>query len=163
MNWQNDPEVLRLAQHSGVRSRLLRTVIIWSPFFLACLGGLLFFTFDRIFLGGDHGGTWFLVIVLAVMTALFGFQSIQSFLDWIGEPRVESGIVGRRWSRSDSFVIKAHYIRLGKLILRGDELSLDGIREGDYVQATFYPHSAVLIWVDKLERPDEEPATATSG
>ena len=162
MNWQNDPEVLRLAQHSGVRSRLLRTVIIWSPFFLACLGGLLFFTFDRVS-GGDHGGTWFLVIVLAVMTALFGFQSIQSFLDYVGEPRVETGIVGRRWSRSDSFVIKAHYIRLGKLILRGDELSLDGIREGDYVEATFYPHSAVLIWVDKRERPEDETVAATSG
>ena len=106
------------------------------------------------FLGGDHGGTWFLVIVLLVLTVLFGFQSVQSFLDYIGDPRVESGFVTRRWSRSDSLVIKAHYMRLGKMILRGDQMVLDGIREGDYVEATFYPHSAVLVWVEKKEPPE---------
>ncbi len=163
MNWQSDPELVRLAQHRGVRGRLLRTVIIWGPFFVACLGGLLFFGFDRVVLGGDNGGTWFLVVVLGAMTALFGFQTIQSLLDYTGEPRVESGVVGRRWARSDSFVIKAHYIRLGKLILRGDQLILDGIREGDYVECTFYPHSAVLVWVEKRETPSEGAVAATNG
>lgn len=154
MNWQNDPEIVRLAHQNGIRSKLLRSVILWGPFFIASLAGLLFFTFDRAFLGGDHGGTWFLVIVLTVLTVLFGFQAIQSFLDYIGDPKVASGFVGRRWSRSDSLVIKAHYIRLGKMILRGDQLVLDGIREGDYVQATYYPHSAVLVWVEKQEPPE---------
>ncbi len=159
MNWQSDPELVKARQHNGVRGRLLRSAILWTPFFVASLGALAFFAFDRAFLGGDHGGTWFLVIVLLVLTVLFGFQSIQSLLDLIGQPRVESGFVGRRWSRSDSIVIKAHYIRLGKLILRGDQMVLDGIREGDYVEATFYPHSAVLVWVDKLPPPEGDEAS----
>ena len=165
MNWQQDPELARLAHQSGIRGRLLRSVILWSPFFIASLAGLLFFAFDRLFFGGDHGGTWFLVIVLLVLTVLFGFQTIQSLLDYIGEPRVATGYVGRRWSRSDSIVIKAHYIRLGKLILRGDQLVLDGIREGDYIEATFYPHSAVLVWVEKKEPPakEDEAAAAATG
>lgn len=154
MNWQDDPEIVRMSHHGSVRGRLLRSVLLWGPFFIASLAGLLFFTFDRAFLGGDHGGTWFLVIVLLILTVLFGFQAIQSFLDYIGDPKVETGFVGRRWSRSDSLVIKAHYIRLEKMILRGDQMILDGIREGDYVEATFYPHSAVLIWVEKKEPPE---------
>ena len=92
--------------------------------------------------------------MLTVLTVLFGFQTIQSFLDYFGDPRVSTGFVGRRWSRSDSLVIKAHYIRLNKLILRGDQMVLDGIREGDYVEATYYPHSAVLVWVEKKEPPE---------
>ncbi|MEO8540785.1 MAG: hypothetical protein ABI577_13680 [bacterium] len=156
MNWQQDPELARLAQHSGVRGRLLRSTILWSPFFILCFGALVFFTIDRAFFDGDHGGTWFLVIVLSILSLLFGFQTIQSLLDYIGEPRKETGYVGRRWARNDSIVMKAHYIRLGKLILRGDQLILDGIREGDYVEATFYPHSAVLVWVEKQEGPTED-------
>lgn len=161
MNWQDDPEIARLSHQNSIRGKLLRSVILWGPFFLASLGGLLFFTFDRAFLGGDHGGTWFLVVVLAILTLLFGFQAIQSLLDYIGKPSVASGFVGRRWSRSDSLVIKAHYIRLGKLILRGDAIVLDGIREGDYVEATFYPHSAVLVWVEKQEPPEGALEAAT--
>ena len=154
MNWQDDPELARLSYKGSVRGRLLRSVLIWGPFFVVALGALLFFTFDRAFLGGDHGGTWFLVIVLAILTVLFGFQTIQSLLDLLGEPKVTAGFVGRRWARSDSIVIKAHYIRLGNLILRGDQFVLDGIREGDYVEATYYPHSAVLVWVEKQEPPE---------
>jgi hypothetical protein len=162
MNWQDDPELFREAHHHGVRGKLLRSVILWSPLFVASLFGVVFFAIDRLFLGGDHGGTWFLVILLAIMSLLFGFQTIQSLLDYIGEPRIEEGYVGRRWARSDSVIIKAHYIRLGKLILRGDQLVLDGIREGDYIEATFYPHSAVLVWVEKRSAP-EATETAPPG
>jgi hypothetical protein len=63
--------------------------------------------------------------------------------------------VTRRWARSDSLVMRTHYMRLDRLILRGDQLILDGIREGDYVEASFYPKSAVLIWVEKREAPEE--------
>jgi hypothetical protein len=109
-------------------------------------------------MGGDNGGTWFLVVVLAVLTLLFGFQAIQSGLDYFGDPKVATGFVTRRWARSDSLVVKTHYIRLDKQILRGDQLILDGIREGDYVEATFYPHSAVLLWVEKQDPPATEAA-----
>ncbi|MGE3074726.1 MAG: hypothetical protein AB7N24_01245 [Dehalococcoidia bacterium] len=159
MNWQDDPMLARERYHSGVRNRLLRSLVIWGPLFLAAAAGLIFFTIDRAFLGGDHGGTWFLVVVLAILTTLFGFQSIQSLLDLIGEPEKLTGTVTRRWARSDSFVIKTHYIRVGKNILRGDQFVLDGIKEGDTVEATFYPKSAVLIWVEKQVPPAEtEPA-----
>jgi hypothetical protein len=159
MNWQDDPILAKERYHSGVRNRLLRSVIIWGPLFIAAAGGLIFFTIDRAFMSGDHGGTWFLVVILAILTTLFGFQTIQALLDLLGKPEQLTGIVTRRWARSDSFVIKTHYIRVDKMILRGDQFVLDGIKEGDTVEATFYPKSAVLIWVDKqVPPPETEPA-----
>jgi hypothetical protein len=122
------------------------------PPFLISAAALVFFTVDRFVLH-EYGGTIFLLIVLAVLTGLFGFQAIQALLDYIGDPVSETGQVTRRWARSDSFVLKTHYIRVGKHILRGDQLILDGIREGDWVEATYYPHSAVLISVEKRPPP----------
>ena len=158
MNWQDDPELQKARQRAQVRGRLLRSSILWGPPVLICAGLLLFFAFDRFVLH-DYGGTIFLLVVLTIFTALLGFQAFQSFLDYIGEPVVQTGVVTRRWARSDSFVLKTHYIRLGKNILRGDQLILDGIREGDYVEATFYPHSAVLVSVEKREKPVEAETT----
>ena len=159
MNWQDDPEIVRATQRAQVRGRLLRSTLIWGPPFLASAGALVFFGYDRAFGGSEYGSTWFLVIVLTVFSVLFGFQAIQSLLDYFGEPEVSTGFVTRRWARSDSLVMRTHYVRVGKQILRGDLLLLDGIREGDYVEATYYPHSAVLLWIEKKEAPKEaEPA-----
>lgn len=160
MNWHDDPEIQRARQRRAVRGRLLRSTLLWGPPFLICAGAFVFFFIDRAFLGSENGSTWFLVIVLAVLSLLFGFQAIQSFMDFIGEPVTQTGLVTRRWARSDSFVIKSHYIRLEDSILRGDQFILDGIKEGDWVEATYYPKSAVLIWVDKREAPPEAEAMA---
>lgn len=157
MSWQDDPEVQRQIRINSARGKILRSTIIWMPLFLASLGGLLWFAYDRAFNGGDNGGTWFLVVVLAIITVLFGFQAIQSLTDYLGEPTIERGTVTRRWARNDSLVLRTHYVRIGKRILRGDAYILDNIKEGDYVEVTFYPNSAVLIWA---ERKDEPQATA---
>jgi len=156
MNWNDDPELQLQVKRAAARGRLLRSTLIWSPPFLFCLGGLLYFGFDRAVLGGENGGTWFLVFVLGVLTLLFGFQAIQSFLDYIGEPKIDQGFVTRRWARSDSFVMKTHYVRLEGTILRGDILMLDGIAEGDFVEAHYYPHSAVLIHIQKVEPAEDD-------
>lgn len=161
MNWHDDPILAKERYHAGVRGKLLRSTLIWGPPFLLVFGALLFFGFDRAFMGGDHGGTWFLVIVLGILSLLFGFQAIGSLRDYLSKPVTAEGRVTRRWARSDSFVIKTHYIRLGKQILRGDQLVLDGIKEGDYIEASYYPKSAVLVWVEKKEAPKQESEAAT--
>lgn len=158
MNWQDDPELQQAQYEHGVRNGILRTAIIWTPLFLITGGALLYFLFDLL-TGGDSG-TWFLIVVLGIFTTLFGFQSIQALLDLRTSPRETEAVVTRRWSRSDSFVMKSHYIKLGsRQILRGDILLLDGVTEGDRVHVRYYPHSAVLVAVQRLgrvEEPDDE-------
>ncbi|MEP7214620.1 MAG: hypothetical protein ABI782_00110 [Anaerolineaceae bacterium] len=156
-NWKDDSALQEEMHRRGVRSRVVRSAIVWSP--LAVIMGLLFlyFVWDTALNSGGHGGSWVLVTIMGVMAGLFAFQAGQALLDLFGEPSRRTGLVTRRWSRSDSFVIKSHYIRLGKQILRGDAFQLAGIKEGDYVDVTYYPNSAVIIWLDKVPAP--EPGT----
>ena len=161
MSWQDDPEIQRQMRLRAVRGRLFRSTVIWGPLFLATLAGTLFYAADILFLDRENGGTWVLVTILGILAVLFGFQAIQSLLDFFDKPRTESGYVTRRWARSDSLVVRSHYMRLANKILRGDAYLLAEIKEGDYVKATFYPHSAVLVWAEKQPEPEKtEPGQA---
>ncbi len=158
-NWADDPLLADELRARRVRNGIVRSAVLWTPFFLALLAATLFFLFDRV-TGGGHGGTWFLVVVLAIITGLFGFQSIQALQDLRTKPIDAVATVGRRWSRSDSLVMKSHYIRLTSgQILRGDVVTLAGVKEGDRVRLTYYPHTAVIARLDRL--PAEEPAPAS--
>ncbi len=151
MSWEHDPEIAAKLIEHRVRNGLIRSAVIWTPLFLVTAGGCLFYIADQVF-SLDKGGTWFLVVVLAVLALLFGFQAFQALLDLRASPEEESGTVSRRWSRSDSLVMRSHYIRIGDHILRGDLLLLDGVKEGDEVRVRYFPHSAVLVAVEKLKK-----------
>ncbi|MBA4181902.1 MAG: hypothetical protein C0506_15030 [Anaerolinea sp.] len=156
MSWQEDPALQAELHRQSIRGRVLRSAIIWTPIFVLFAGLFVFYLLDTLLNGGDRGGTWVLVVILGIVTSLFGFQAMQAVLDLVGEPRKRAGEVTRRWSRTDSLVMKSHYIRLDKEIMRGDAYQLAGIKEGDYVEATYYPHSAVLIWVEKVPKPEAD-------
>lgn len=161
MNWQDDPEIQQQLRERGVRNGIVRTAVIWTPFFLLSLGTFLYFLVDL--LTGGNKGTWFLIVVLGLFTTLFGFQSIQALLDLRSKPREVDDVVTRRWTRTDSLVMKSHYVRLGAgQILRGDPVTLAEIREGDRVVARFYPHSAVLVACERIIEPLPETSTPSS-
>ena len=154
--WLDDPEIQAQLRARSVRNGILRSAILWTPFFVAALGAFLFFLFDQIIDGGR--GTVFLVIVLAALSTLFGFQSIQAIADLFGEPKLLSGVVLRRWSKMDSLVMRTHYLRIEKTILRGDADLLGGVNAGDRVEVRFYRHSAVVIGLKTLEKAPEREA-----
>ncbi len=162
MNWRDELAVAEELETVRARGRLLRGVVIWGPVFAIVAGAFVFFFFDRLFLGGDNGGTWFFVGFLALLAFLFGFQASQPLLDLRSGPREAIGMVSRSWSRSDSLVMRSHYIRLdrGQILRVGAEFHAD-VKEGDRLRVTFYPHSAVAIWVEKL--PLAGPADASDG
>jgi len=149
MNWQDDPELEQQRYEHGVRNGIIRTAILWTPLFVITAAAFVYFLIDM--LTGGNNGTIFLLAVLALFGTLFGFQSIQSLLDLRSSPVQTESTVTRRWARTDSFVMRSHYIKLAtKQILRGDVIVLDGIQEGDRVLARYYPHTAVLVSVEKL-------------
>jgi len=163
MNWEQDSDLMALQMRNHARFRLRRSAIIWTPLFVVAGAALVFFTFDRLFFGGDRGGTWFLVVVLSIFTLLFGFQSIQALLDLFGEPKTMTGQVIRRWSRTDSLVVRSHYIRMDtKQIFQVDRTLHGDVAQGDWLKLEYYPHSAILIGVEKLPPPENpnDPATA---
>ncbi|HEY5476314.1 MAG TPA: hypothetical protein VIK11_06310 [Tepidiformaceae bacterium] len=156
MNWQDDPQLLDEMALQSVRGGLVRSAIIWTPPFVASAAGFVFFLWDLITAGG-RGGV-LLVGFLAVLTVLFGYQSIQSFLDLRGEPLETEAVVTRRWHRNDSIIVRTHYVRLGsRLILRGGAVALHDIREGQRVAVRYFPHSAVIITIKPVAPPTGGP------
>ena len=161
----SDPVMERIQQERRARNSIIRNAVIWMPLFLVSFGCLLFFAWDVFFNGGDRGGTVFLLIVLAVLSFLFGYQGIHATLDLIYGDATMEGIVTRRWSRTDSLVIKSHYIRMNtREIFRIDNLYHGDTKAGDILRIRYYPHSAVVIEIEKLEVEDEEaPAELETG
>jgi hypothetical protein len=151
MNAHENPALLDRERERSARNGIIRSAIIWTPFFLITGGALLFFFFDEV-TGGDRG-SWFLIIVLTIFAVLFGSQSIQAIADLLSKPRTMEGPVTRRWTRNDSLVLRTHYVRVGKTILRGDRLALEEIKTGDRVAVRFFAHSGVLIAIEKLAEP----------
>jgi hypothetical protein len=156
MNWQDDPQIQAAQAHHRARAALWRTALIWTPLFALSAVALLFFLVDE--LAGWGHGSWFLVVVLAVLSTLFGFQGLQSLIDLFAEPAEVTGEVTRRWSRTDSLVVRSHYIRIDKHIFRIDRDIHGDISQGDHVWVRYYPRSATVIEVEKRAPPEEQPA-----
>lgn len=158
MSWMEQAEGRDEAERRA-RAGLVRSVLAWGPFAAASIGAFLFFAFDRIVLGSDYGSTWFLVVLLAIFSFLFGFQAIQPLLDLFGRPKEVTAPVTRKWARSDSLIIRSHYIRLETgHIFRIDRALHGDVAVDDTVRVRFYPRSATVIELDVQKKVQEEEA-----
>lgn len=155
MNWQSDPILFRAEMERRVRSGLRRTAITWTPLFIAALGGFGYFVILPLFQG--EGLRIVPVFIFGGLAFLFGFQAISAIRDLREGPRTTQGVVARAWRARDSLVFRTYYIRLHtRAILRGDYDFHGHIRNGDYVEATYFRRSSVIIECNVLEQPQLE-------
>jgi hypothetical protein len=147
-------------RENAVRRRIVRTALLTTPIFVITAGAWVFFLWDRV-TGPEYGSTIFLLVVIGIFASLFGVQSVAALRDLFGHPHELEGLVTRKWTKRDSFVWKSYYIRMERKILRGDEDLLSKVRPGDLVQIRYFPHSALLVAVNRLEKPEPEPETET--
>ncbi|MDZ7728587.1 MAG: hypothetical protein U5Q44_10575 [Dehalococcoidia bacterium] len=155
MDWQSDPALAAAEAERRARNTIIRQAVIWTPLFVVAFGGLVWALAAKLFF--DGGATWFFIVVLTLLSFLFGYQSIHAIRDLRGGPTHRTGKVQRRWARTDSFVIRSHYIRLeDKQIYRIDKVFHDDVKEGDDVDITYYPHSAVVIHCERKPREEEQ-------
>ncbi len=154
----NQPEQQLQAQRARARGSLMRTAVIWTPFFVASFGTWSYFVVGQLF---GFGEGWFLVGVLSLVTFLLGFQSLGAVRDLIRGTREVTGEVTRRWARRDSLVIKTHYVRIdhGKII-RLDGLFHSEVGRGDRVRIVYYPSSMIAVTVERIADEDANKAAA---
>ena len=153
---------------SSARARVIRTAIMFTPLFIATALGAL------IILTGIWDGGIFLLIILAILALLFGYQSVQSLRDLRSELRTTRGPVTRIWSKMDLFVTRSHYIAVGKHIFHvpfppwfdlreeAKRMRSAGLDE-DYwieVEVLHYPHTGT---VEKVEQVGQVPIADQSG
>lgn len=138
----------------GLRRGLVRSAIIWTPIAVVLIGALIFFAFDEA-TGGDRG-SWFFVGVLTLFSGLTGTMAYSALRDLMGAPAEIEGYVRRSWSRTDSFVVRNHYIKVGKQIIRTGPVLYGLVKEGDYVRVDYFKHSSLAIRIEKIQPPEHE-------
>jgi hypothetical protein len=132
------------------RGRLIRDAIIYTPIFLLCAVLLLLMmagVIDRAIVG---------MILLAIVTFLFGYQSIQTLRDLREQPRQFEGAVARRWTKRDGFVVKSHYVAVNKAIFRIPVDAYMDVKVGDSVRIEAYPHTGMVLRCERTARPEPE-------
>ena len=135
--------------YRAARSSLRRTVLVFTPLFLLSLAGIGIIIFN---LAREGASGLIITLVLLLLAAfLTGHQSIQSLRDLRSSPTMSSGLVDRKWSRADLFVLRSYYIYVGRSVFKVTPLIYSELEEGDSVSVNHYPHTNTVIAVELEE------------
>jgi len=135
--------------YRAARSSLRRTVLVFTPLFLLSLAGIGIIIFNLVREGAS--GLIITLVLLLLAAFLTGHQSIQSLRDLRSSPMVSSGLVDRKWSRADLFVLRSYYIYVGRSVFKVTPLIYSELEEGDSVSVNHYPHTNTVIAVELEE------------
>jgi hypothetical protein len=135
--------------YRAARSSLRRTVLVFTPLFLLSLAGIGIIIFNLAREGAS--GLIITLILLLLAAFLTGHQSIQSLRDLRSSPTLSSGLVDRKWSRADLFVLRSYYIYVDRSVFKVTPLIYSELEEGDTVSVNHYPHTNTVIAVELEE------------
>jgi hypothetical protein len=135
---------------ASARAALIRGAAIYTPLFVA---GVIM-TVLSVLRVLDAGRV--LTVLEALVTLLFGHQSIQSIRDLNATVVRTEGRIGRRWTKMDFLVSRSHYISVGRAIFRIPVVDWHLFEEDEAVAVIHYPHTGTVVAVERL------PASADS-
>lgn len=139
----NDNDVSGASERSA-RVSVIRQAIIYTPLFVA---GLIL---TALSIPGVINAGIVLTILEAVLTALFGYQSIQALRDLQAELVRTEGVVGRHWSKMDFIITRSHYIAVGRAIFNLPVEDWYLLDENDRVVIDHYPHTGTVARVERI-------------
>jgi hypothetical protein len=133
------------ASQRSARLSLIREAVAYTPLFIAGIVLTVLSILNRI----DAGPV--LTIIEAVLTILFGYQSIQALRDLQADLVRTDGVIGRKWSKMDFIVTRSHYIAVGRKIFRLNVVDWHLNEEGDHVSVLHYPHTGTVAQIERIE------------
>jgi len=136
--------------YRAARSSLIRVALVFTPLFLLSLAGMGIVIFNLVREGPS--GLIITLLLLSLAAFLTGHQSIQSLRDLRSSPTVSSGLVDRKWSRADLFVLRSYYIYVDRSVFKVTPLIYTELEEGDTVSVNHCPHTNTVISVELEER-----------
>ena len=142
----------------SARASVIWSAVLYTPFFLAALAGegVLIWSLADHFEGGAVAG----MVVAGVVALLTGYQSIQALRDLFTKPVETRGVVERKWSRSDFFVARSHYLMVKRNVFRIEPLEFIEVELGHTVSVIHYPHTGTVESLTVEERGEGERAGA---
>ncbi|RLT35773.1 MAG: hypothetical protein DWI59_01600 [Chloroflexi bacterium] len=98
--------------------------------------------------------------ILSVVTGSLAYQVYSAKRDLQATPEETTGSVRRVWSKGAVlWMVRSHYILIGRAIFVIDALSAYDLKEGDVVRVRHLPHTSTVIELRVLHR---EPTPANT-
>ena len=135
----------------SARGEVLRSILLFSPFLAVTLAALVFLLQD-IAGEGAGGGTIVGLVLVGSVALLLAYQVIQSVRDLFSQLVETTGLVERRWSRSEFLLFRNSYIFVDRNVFRLPPERLLGIDRGDLVRVVHYPHTSAVESIELVKR-----------
>ena len=134
----------RMKPREGAHRSVVRSAAIWTPIFIASTA--LGVAFALIAL--DSPGAWVSFAIAALIALLSGVSALGALRDIYAEPIQTTGVIERKWRKSDALFFRGHYILCQKRVFRIPREVYDELPEvGAGVLLEHYPHtSALTAW-----------------
>ncbi len=128
---------------SSARASVLRSALLFSPFFALALLGLAVITRDAAQQGMNAGRIAGLVLV-GLVVLLLGYQVVQSVRDLFAQLVETVGLVERRWSRNELLLFRNTYIFVDRNVYRLSPEQAMEIDLGNMVRIVHLPHTSTV-------------------
>jgi len=137
---------------------IVRSAIWLTPVFIVSTAAAVFLLSDSV---GGSASLWVAFALTALLALLSGVSALGAWRDLFAEPRDTEGVILRKWTKSELFVFRGHYIMVGKRVLR---VRKDTYRDmpdaGDRIYLNHYPHTNALVRWQHIDTPPPREATA---
>lgn len=130
---------------------VLRSALLFSPFFVVALV-VMGIIVREIASEGMSGGRLIGIVLVGLMALLLGYQILQSVRDLFAGLVETTGLVERRWSRSDFFLFRNDYIFVHKNVYRLHPEQYVEVGLGDTVRIVHFPHTSAVEAIEVLKR-----------
>ncbi len=146
------------ATRSSAWATVLRSALLITPFLAVTLTALAFILRQTVEEGASGGRIVGLVLVGSV-TLLLAYQVVQSVRDLFAHLVETTGLVERRWSRSDFFLFRNSYIFVERNVYRLPPEQFVEVDLGDTVRIVHYPHTGTVEAMEVVERAGQRRRT----
>lgn len=138
-----------IEERRGHRRTVIRMALMYTPGAIAVLV-LLGISLLSIVQGSF--GALLPAVILGLILASLGFQSVAALRDLRAEPMTTTGTVRRAWSKGLVFgLFRSHYVLVERAVFDISIVAFFQVREGDRLEVHHWPHTKTVISVRKLK------------
>ena len=135
--------------HTPPRLVIARSLLIYLPF-LGVIIVVLIFLAREVASEGVSAGRLVGLALVGFIGLLLLYQVVQSARDLFARPVETTGLVERRWSRSEFFLFRNDYIFLKGTVFRLPPEIAIHVDLGDAVRIVHYPHTGTVASLEVL-------------
>jgi len=140
-----------MAARSPARFQVLRSLLLFTPFF-AVAAGVFAFLLRDVAEDGLSAGRIVGLVLVGFISLLLAYQVVQSLRDVFSRFVETTGVVERRWSHNDLFLFRNSYIFVGRNVFRLDPRQFVEVNLGDTVRVVHTPHTAMVESLEVTQR-----------